>query len=337
MTTMQKCSFAEAVGAYIIVEVGPRTHNLSVGRDIRFLEQYLLDPATNPFSNKPVADVTDQDILDFLVSLADRPAVARLCARKIRAFFAWAMWPDRAQALGLRSNPALYILPRQIAGPVRTRYRFLDEDELHAYLVCAKTLPPHQQAFAEGLALTGQRPSDLGRMRWSELYLDRQVWAAKRGNAYIARVVLSDAFVNKLAGIRRELPANAGDFVFSATQGRTPLLHLGHMKSTLARGMGRVLGRAPAAPCEWRWLDLRRTVICMICMVIDGGTDRKDAFCAPEDSDEARIREALNRHADALESIMQRCRGAAANAASRKGGIIQLPVRAKGRDPAGGA
>ncbi|MBX5272991.1 hypothetical protein HJB99_30820 [Rhizobium sp. NLR17b] len=317
MTTMQKCTFAEAVGAYIIVEVGPRTRNLSVGRDIRFLEQYLLDPATNPFSNKPVADVTDRDILAFLVSLADRPAVARLCTRKIRAFFAWAMWPSRRMQFGLEINPALYILPRHIAGRPQARLRFLEVDELHAYLAAAATLKPHQQAFAEGLALTGQRPSDLGRMRWSELYLDRQVWAAKRGNAYTARVILSDAFISKLAGMRSELPANAGDFVFSATQGRTPLLHLGPMKSALSEKMDSILQNAPgSSSCEWRWTDLRRTVICKL---VEGGLYWKDAFRAtgssmPEDvrssirmfGTEAGIREALNRYAAALDAMMQK-------------------------------
>ncbi|OWV68093.1 hypothetical protein ATY76_14400 [Rhizobium sp. R339] len=324
--TRHSHTFAAALAAYI-AELPERRHNRSAGRDATFLERYL---ATVPFSEKPIADVTDGEVLDFLCSMRDRPALARKCTQKIRAFFAWAMGPHRRAQFGLTSDPALYILPRHIAGPPEPRYRFLDDYELHAYLAAAATLKPHEQALAEALALTGDHPSKLGRMRWSELDLARKVWTAPGGNGAIAVVALPDAFAARLTEMRRNLPVDAGDFVFSATRGRTPLLQLGGMKSKLAREMGRILGDAPASPRDWRWPDLRRAVICM---VLDCATDRADVVRAPADSDEAIIREALNRHADALDLIMQRHRAAVATAASRpEGRIIQFPVRA--REPA---
>lgn len=333
--TRHSHTFAAALRMYI-AELPERRHNRSASRDAIFLERHLLDPAKVPFTGKPIADVTDGEILGFLCSVRDRPELARKCTQKIRAFFAWAMWPPRREEFGLKTDPALYILPRHIAGrPVRPRHRFLDVDELHAYLAAATTLKPHQQALAEALALTGDRPSKLGRMRWSELDLDRKVWTAPRGNGAVALVALPDAFAARLTEMRRNLPAGAGDFVFSATQGRTPLLHLGRMKSALGREMRRILGHPPASPSDWRWLDLRRTVICM---VLDCATDPGDAFRDREDSDETIIREALNRHADALDSIMQRHRAAAANLASgREGRIIQFPVRPREPDHAGDA
>jgi hypothetical protein len=66
--------------------------------------------------------------------------------------------------------------------------------------------------------------------------------------------------------------------------------------------------------------------------VIIEDTDSEDM------SDEATFREALNRHADALESIAQRHRDAAAKAAAYgEIRIIQFPQRAKRRDRAGDA
>ncbi|NLS06297.1 hypothetical protein HGP14_23540 [Rhizobium sp. P32RR-XVIII] len=73
-------------------------------------------------------------------------------------------------------------------------------------------------------------------------------------------------------------------------------------------------------------------------MVIDCETDPEDALYATADSDDAIIREALNRHADALDSIMQQHRATAANTAgSREGRILPFLVLARAPDHAGGA
>jgi integrase len=179
--TKQSLTFAAAFRAYIAA-LPARARNRSAGRDARFLERHLIDPATVPFSGQPIADVTDEEILEFLLSMRDRPALARRCTEKIRAFFAWAMWPPRRVQFGLRSDPAFYILPRHMADrSAKARYRFLNVGELHAYLAAAATLKPHQEAFAVVLAMTGHPASELGRMRWPELDLSRKVWAAARG------------------------------------------------------------------------------------------------------------------------------------------------------------
>ncbi|OWV68095.1 hypothetical protein ATY76_14410 [Rhizobium sp. R339] len=135
--------------------------------------------------------------------MRDRPALERECARQIRFLFAWAM---RRERFGLKANPAQYVLPGHIAGQAEARFRVLEVDELHAYLAAAATLKSPQRTFAEGLALTGQRPGDLGRMRWSELDLDRKVWLSSRlSTGYVLRVALSEAFAGRLAEMRRNL------------------------------------------------------------------------------------------------------------------------------------
>lgn len=227
--TKQPYTFASALKVYI-AELRARRHKRrSAGSDAWFLRRYLLDPATNPFMDRPIAAVTDTDIADFLRSLSDRPALAHRCTRKIRAFFAWAMRPARRQKFGLRCSPAANIMP-----PGRPRQNVLDEEELRAYLAAAETLGPPRGTLAEGLALTGLPPSLIGRMRWSELDLDRKTWTVPKGHACPVVFALSQAFAVRLAEMRAG-PAGAGEFVFSADGGRTPLVHLGRMRSELGR------------------------------------------------------------------------------------------------------
>lgn len=219
------------------------------------------------------------------------------------------MCPPRRQAFGLVSDPTRHTRAHHIASPPYPRYKVFDAEELRAYFVAAATLKPHQRALAEALALTGSRPSWLGRMRWTELDLDQNVWSFHRGYAWIQRIVLPDAFARRLTEARKNLSADAGDYVFSATSGRTPLLHLGAMKAALAREMQRTLGHPPEEP--WRWMDLRRTVLLML---RDYGSRGEDTVPAPRFSQsKEELRNAANRHADELEVIMRQCRSAAAN------------------------
>ncbi|ASY62612.1 hypothetical protein SJ05684_c11560 [Sinorhizobium sojae CCBAU 05684] len=327
--TVKTYTFAATVRIYI-EQFPTRRHNRSADQDARFHERYLLDPASNPILEKPIADVTDGELMRFLFSLRGRPALARSCTQKIRAFFVWAMQPERREVFGLRSNPALYILPRYIAGPIRPRDRHLDDEELHAYLAAAETLEPPQRALAEALALTGQLPSKLGRMRWTELDLGRKIWRAPKEGAHPVVIALSDVFASRLADMRANLPADAGDFVFSATQGRTPLVHLERMRSALGRRMSSSLGHTPDSPTPtWLWMDLRRTVINML--LEDGSLPFHDAlravgsnapdlrapkwrWVAPPRCDTKTIRDALDRHAAALDEIMRKGPGGSGSA-----------------------
>jgi integrase len=125
-------------------------------------------------------------------------------------------------------------------------------------------------------------------MRWSQLNLERKLWTipgtksegatpgrtSKVGGSY--QIPLADSMVDMLRSIRDSLPAAHGDFVFSFTNGQTPLGNFNNLKQSathggsnneadLAHGRFDRLMRAALELLSfeyltWVWHDVRRTV-----------------------------------------------------------------------------
>ena len=271
-----------------------------------------MDTTINSWADKPITKVREEDILALIDSLRDRPALAHCCIRKIRTFYVWAMQPPRRQSFGLTSNPAADLIPRRLA-PYRSVQKNLFEEELHAYLVAVEALEPPYRAFAEALALTGLRPSELSTMKWAELDLSANTWTGVRLTVSSQfKTPLSDNMVSLLKCVRSHVNAGTGEYVFSTTNGRSPIARFSELKSSVDRQMATTLGR----PLAWKWTDLRRSVRFML---MDCGLTETQAAYAlgsgfPRAAEKSRadvflhlgdeaIRTALNRHAGVLAKV----------------------------------
>ncbi|MCA1403044.1 tyrosine-type recombinase/integrase [Ensifer sp. IC3342] len=305
-------TFASVVDAYVSW-LPERHRNLCADADATFMRRYVRDPAVNPWVDKPIAAVTDYDVMALVVSIRNRPApaLARNCLMKVRALFAWAMHPARRREFGLVSNPLAHLTPRVLGLTVPRRSRVLGTLELRAYLAAGERLASaSDRALARSLLLTGQRLRDLIRMKWSELDLGRGLWTtAGEGCSVEQVVVLSDAMVTLLEDLRRGLPPDAGDFVFGAAATKTSSKNFSRMKSAIDRHMKETIKEASGPPATpWTWLDLRRSVLAMLAwdglewekarIAVGMGRWRLGGIPNRE-----RIRAALNRHANELDAI----------------------------------
>jgi integrase len=130
----------------------------------------------------------------------------------------------------------------------QSRERVLSLDELRAIWNAADPGCDYG-VIVRLLMLTGQRREEVGGMRWSELDLDRGLWAlpAERTNTGEAHVVpLSSQAVELLRGVERR-PGR--DNVFGNGRGSY---------SGWSRSKARLDGRAKVP--DWRLHDLRRSL-----------------------------------------------------------------------------
>ena len=309
-------TFGDVVRTYV-AELPKRRHNRSAGQDAKFLLHYFVDTRINSWADKPFTEVSDTDILGFIRSLRDRPALAHRCNCKIRTFYLWAMQPPRRQSFGLTSNPAMYLTPRKFAPYTIRRANFFERG-LYAYLLAVEALAPPYRAFAEALALTGEPPSELSSMRWAELDLAKSTWTAlRRKDSTPIRKPFSDSMGRLLENIRSDLTTDAGEYVFSTTGGRSPMTRFSEMKSSLDQQMTTILGR----PMEWKWRDLRRSVRWMLedHGLSDRQADHALGFGGPRTTDRLRPEEFWHSNDEAV-------RNAFNGYAASMGGLRRQPI-----------
>lgn len=269
-----------------------------------------MDSSVNPSALKPIAQVTDSDVLELIVSMRDRPALARNCLSKLKTFFRWAMRPERRSEFGLAANPVSDITAGMLGLHPRWRDRHFRELEMRAYLVALDRLEnPSQRIYCQVLVLTGQRPGDLGLMRWSDIDFDRKLWEKPpHPDDIYGRTAgimpLSDVAVSLLQSLRCSTPSSGDDYVFGsafASPGK-----LSRLRRIVDRHMMDHMHGAGLKP--WRWQDLRRSVFNIL---VEAGAPFEVARCAIGSgtlpiyaSPPLRpIREALERLALALEDI----------------------------------
>jgi integrase len=142
----------------------------------RFLEQYRVRPRTKieatrhlqryaaPLHSAPVDSITLRDIADVLnqIDKTSGAATANRVRTTLSSCFSWAMREGLAP-----SNPVAYTNKRQEGA----RERVLSEDEVRC--IWNATSDNAYGTIVRLLILTGQRRSEIGEMRWSEVALDR--------------------------------------------------------------------------------------------------------------------------------------------------------------------
>ena len=161
----------------------------------------------------------------------------------VRSLFSWC----GAQAI-LSVSPCAGVKPPTAE---RSRDRVLSDDELRLVWQAADQVGWPFGPLVQLLALTGQRRDDVGRMQWSEIDIEKRLWALPAGrvkNNQLHQVPLSDAALDVLKGA----PQIAGSpFVFT-TNGIAP-------SSAYSKNKRRLDALLPADLPAWRLHDLRRT------------------------------------------------------------------------------
>ena len=194
---------------------------------------------------RKVHEITRRDVLDVLDRVVDggAPIAANRALAAVRKLFNWCVAQDI-----LSVSPCAGVKPPTAE---RSRDRVLSDDELRLVWQAADQVGWPFGPLVQLLALTGQRRDEVGRMQWSEIDIEKRLWALPAGrvkNNQLHQVPLSDAALDVLKGA----PQIAGSpFVFT-TNGIAP-------SSAYSKNKRRLDALLPADLPAWRLHDLRRT------------------------------------------------------------------------------
>jgi integrase len=215
-----------------IAALPSRERNRHVPQDINVIRREFLDPTRNTWLEKPIAEVTDFDISTLIGAIRDRPArrQAFICFGLFRAFFSWAMSPERRHHYGLIIDPIEKVKPSQLALIKQARTFLPDTYHIRAYWRAADETPYPYGPFFKGILLTGAvRKGELAGARWSEFDLKLKLWTVPKSRVKNGKqqpehlVPLTEEMISLLEDIRRSQGPNHGEYVFSATNGQKPV------------------------------------------------------------------------------------------------------------------
>jgi integrase len=192
--------------------------------------------------NRLLRDITRRDILDLLDDIIDAgtPIEANRVLSATRKMFNWSLQRDI-----LSVSPCIGVKPPSAE---RSRDRVLNDEELRNVWHAADRLGGPFGALVKLLILIGQRRTEVGGMRWSEL--DGELWtlpASRTKNGQKHDVPLGGMALKILASLPR-----IGDFVLGATGARPA--------NDYAARKRRLDALLPADMPPWRLHDLRRSV-----------------------------------------------------------------------------
>jgi integrase len=258
-------SFAAVFGDFVKEKLAGERQGRDVERDMR--KEFVA-----AWSKRPIADVTDEDVLQVIRAVKQRgsPSQARNLLGYARRFFDWAI--DQ-RGYGIKSNPCAGLKPARLVGEKRSRERVLTDDELFAFWRATGRMGYPAGALYRLLILTGLRLNEVADAKWSEFVLRDGVWIVpaarmkgKDGRATDHVVPVTD----DIAAILESLPRfKSGDCLFSVTFGRTPVWVSDKIKKRLdtrmlhtLRAMARRRGDDPTRVTLLSWVnhDLRRTL-----------------------------------------------------------------------------
>ena len=186
-------------------------------------------------------DIKSVTISDYLESLHKTPATAIKLLKIIKTAFSWFYSKSYIEQNLIRDI-------KQPFKPVK-RKRVLTDTELKAVLKAC-----HELAYPQGdttliLAYTGARKNEVCRMKWSELDLENALWTIppeRAKNETGHKVHLCPTVLN----ILKAIPKQKGDYVFSTTGGKIPMVHSTKIKEKI---------NAMVGFSDWVIHDLRRT------------------------------------------------------------------------------
>jgi integrase len=245
-------TFAAVADRYLCEYVEKNTRPATIKETRRILERDVKPR----WGTRAIAEVGRQDINDLLDEIADRPAMvqANRTLARLKTLFNWALDEDL-----ITSDPTARVRRRVKES---ARDRALSDDEIRSFWAGCDAAGWPFGALFKLLLLTAQRRDEVGTMEWSELDLDKRLWAIPRQKAKNDRaheVYLSELAIEILEGLPKI--GSEPRFVFS-TNGR-PVSGFSRAKAALDQRMLvelREMKESPNAEIEpWILHDLRRT------------------------------------------------------------------------------
>jgi integrase len=220
------------------------------------------------FQDRPVAEITDLDILGKVVNprAVKTPSMARSLFNDLHTFFGWVI--DQ-RIYGLKANPCVGIKISKIVGERPVRKRILNDDELRALWIAASRLAYPVGPLYRGLILMALRIRELSNTVHSEWNLHGNAWEwtipAERMKGKLAHVVPVTADIRAIY----DACPKRGKYLFSYTDGETPIAICAKVKDQIDAEMLKVLreiaverGENPedVEMAHWTNHDIRRTV-----------------------------------------------------------------------------
>ena len=210
----------------------------------RQLEMYL-KPA---LGRLPLVDVTRGDVLRA-IDAVPQPGAANGAFKAARSLFNWAVSRDY-----LTSNPLAGVkMPHKL----KARERALSDAEMRTVWAAADRMGYPFGAYVKLLALTGQRRSEVARMKRAEI--DGGIWTIPRENTKNDRTQMVPLSPAALA-VLDDMPKFKGPHMFTSGDGKKPISGFAKAKQRLDSIAARLVAEGYAPVASWRLHDLRRTV-----------------------------------------------------------------------------
>lgn len=207
---------------------------------------------------RPIHEITALDVRSVIKQYHDKVYHAHNLLGCLRRLFNWAI--DQ-QVYGLEASPCDRLKANKVIGKKQARTRVLGDAELRAAWIAADKLSQPWGPLFRLLMLLGQRRTETGQMRWSEIDLAKKLWIipAERMKAGAAHVV---PLSGDAVAILTSMPRLDGDYVFSVNGGRSPVTAYSTYKDMLDAQMLKVLQQdAPRAKlADFVNHDIRRTM-----------------------------------------------------------------------------
>lgn len=210
--------------------------------------------ASAHLKEKPLPDVTADDIRRLLRRLDDRPATKR------NLFAALSFMFNKSVKEGVIADSPLKVIDPP--SPVADRDRTLNDDELRWLWKALESEAEPYRGIVEELLLTGQRRNEVAALPWSELNRDRREWhlpGSRTKNGCDNIIPLTDRMVGRLDAVADDEKWPKSGLVRSSREG-TVVSGWSKLKRRLDKEMAKAAKKAGATLEPWKLHDLRRTV-----------------------------------------------------------------------------
>jgi integrase len=243
-----------------------RLKQLRTGDVVRSTVRRLAYPK---WGDRPIKELRRSDVVELISGVRGAmPISANRLLSYLKTFFLWAIDEEL-----IDDSPAATV-KRPTSEKERARERTLSDTELGAVWRACDELGVFGRAF-KVMLLTGQRRTEVGAMRWSELNLRDRTWMLPKARTKAKRsheVPLSDAAIEIITkeerlsnyvftGRRRPVEGVEGDLRYGAISGWGKAKEsLDRVAAVKAREIAEGIGDDDAGVIQpWHLHDLRRT------------------------------------------------------------------------------